>query len=138
MSKVYFNHTTKLEVVKLGLVPAATIALTKVGDKFHYGVAICSRFDNFSKKDGREVAENRLKQGFGELEIPAPLKDLSEKEQCLNMLYNLAATVVVKNRKWKKKVTKFNMAQKLPVSKKEPYNSDADIQSWQSPRYHYY
>lgn len=117
MSKVYFNHTTKLEVVKLGLVPAATIALTKVGDKFYYGVAICSRYDNFSKKFGREVAENRLKQGFGELEIPAPLKDLSEKEQCLNMLYNLAATVVVKNRKWKKKVTKFNMAQKLPNAK---------------------
>jgi hypothetical protein len=102
-------------VVKLGLVPAATIALTKVGDKFHYGVVICSRYDNFSKKFGREVAENRLKQGFGVLDIPAPIQGLSEKEQCLNMLYNLAASVVVKNKKWKKRVTKFNIAQKLPA-----------------------
>ena len=123
MSKVYFNHTTKLEVTKLGIVPAATIALTKVGDKFHYGVSICSRYDNFSKKHGREVAENRMKQEFGVLEIPAPLSNATEKEQCLTMLYNLAASVVIKNKKWKKKVTKFNMGQKLPQAKVIPMES---------------
>ena len=113
MSKVYFNHTTKLHWVKMGLIPAVTIALTKVDDKFHYGIAICSKYDNFSKKHGREIAENRLKQGFGEVEVPKTLLGLSEKEQCLTMLYSLATSVVVKNKKWKKRVTKFNIAQRL-------------------------
>lgn len=117
MSKVYFNHTTKLSVVKQGYVPAATIALTKVGNQFHYGVAICSRYDNFSKKYGREVATARLEQNFGVLDVPKPMEGLTEKEQCLNMLYSLAASVVIKNKKWKKRVTKFNMAQKLPGAK---------------------
>jgi hypothetical protein len=112
MSKVFFTHTTKLDIVKAGVVPAATIAIKRVGNKFHYGVAICSKFDNFSKKYGREVAENRLNQEFGILDIPAPLANLSEREATLAQLYNLAASVVVKSKKWKKRVTKFNLAQK--------------------------
>lgn len=111
MSQTFFTHTTKLDVVKDGLVPAATIALKKVGNKFHYGVAICSKYDNFSKKFGRETAEGRLNQEFGVLDIPAPLRDLPEREACLIQLYNLAASVVVKSKKWKKRVTKFNLAQ---------------------------
>lgn len=113
MSKVYFNHTTKLRVVKEGYVPAATIALKRVGDKFHYGVAICSKYDNFSKKLGREVAINRMEQGFGVLEVPKPLIELSENEACLSQLYNIAASVVLKNKKWKKKITKFNKLAKI-------------------------
>jgi len=112
MSKVFFTHTTKLDIVKDGLVPAATIAIKKVGNKFHYGVAICSKYDNFSKRYGREVAENRLNQGFGVLDIPSPLKDVEDRPATLAQLYNLAASVVVKNKKWKKRITKFNLAQK--------------------------
>lgn len=135
MSKVYFNHTTKLDVVKFGLVPAATIALTKVDDKFYYGVSICSKYDNFSKKFGREVAQNRLEQGFGVLEVPDIVKELPEKQQCLAMLYNLSATIVLKNRKWKKKITKFNLGQKLPQGKIISFESSyPDHSSNQQPR----
>lgn len=113
MSKVYFSHTTKLRVVKMGLVPASTIAIKKVGDNFHYGVSICSKYDNFSKKYGREIAENRLNQGFGILPVPKPLQDLPEKEACLHQLYNLAASTILKNRKWKRKVTAFNKLKQI-------------------------
>lgn len=118
MSKVYYSHTTKLEVTKLGLVPACTIALTKRGEKFIYGVSICSKYDNFSKKYGREVAENRMEQEFGTLDVPKILNGLSEKEACLQQLYNLVTSVVTKNKKWKKKITKFNMQNKQGVTAK--------------------
>lgn len=113
MSKVYYNHTTKLRIVKKGYVPAATIALKMEDGKFKYGVAICSKYDNYSRKYGREIAENRLNQGFGEMEIPAPLKDLPEQEACLAQLYNIVQSVVLKNRKWKRRVTKFNLQAKV-------------------------
>jgi hypothetical protein len=123
MSKTFFSHTSKLEITKLGIVPVATIALKKVGDEFHYGVAICSRFDNFSKKSGREIAENRLNQGFGKLPVPKVLSGYSEKEACLAQLYNLVTSVVVKNKKWKKRITKFNLglASTTPVINMETY-----------------
>ncbi len=113
MSKVYYAHTTKLPIVKEGYVPPATIAITMVGGIFRYGISICSRYDNFSKKSGREIAENRLNNYFGSLPIPELLRSLPEKQACLSQLYNLTASVVVKNRKWKKRITKFNLAQKL-------------------------
>lgn len=133
MSKTYFSHTTKLEVTKLGIVPAATIALKKVGNEFHYGISICSIYDNFSKKSGREISENRLNQGFGVLPVPAVLEGLTEKQACLAQLYNLVESVVCKNRKWKKRITKFNLGQKggTPVIKMADY---PDHSSNQEPR----
>ncbi len=113
MSKVYYNHTTRLEVTKRGIVPACTIALTKRGNKFIYGVSICSKYDNFSKKFGREVAEGRLQQEFGTMDVPKVLQDLTEKEACLQQLYNLTTSVVLKNKKWKRKVSSFNKANKI-------------------------
>lgn len=121
MSQVYYNHTTKLNVVKDGYVPAATIALRKEGNNFVYGVSICSKYDNFSKKYGREIALNRLERNFKVTEIPADLmkaaeaEGMGEKGICLPFLYQLAASVTTKNRKWKKKITKFNLEQKTPV-----------------------
>ena len=117
MSKVYFIHTTRLRIVKAGLVPASTVAIAKVNGEFHYGIAICSKYDNFSKKYGRETAQNRLENNFGIVKIPPNFARLTEKQQCLEMLYNLAASVTSRNKKWKKKVTKYNMAQKLPEAK---------------------
>lgn len=133
MSKVYFSHTTKLEVTKLGIVPAATIALKRVGDEFHYGVSICSLYDNFSKKSGREIAENRLNNGFGTLPVPKVLEGMTEKQACLAQLYNLVSSVVCRNRKWKKRITKFNMGQKgtTPVVNMTDY---PDHSSNQQPR----
>jgi hypothetical protein len=113
MSKVYFSHTTKLGIVKSGYSPAATVAIKKEGDKFYYGVSICSKYDNFSKKYGRRVAEERMNQEFGVLEIPKPLQDLDDRQASLHQLYNIVASVVLKPKKWKKKVTKFNMTAKV-------------------------
>jgi hypothetical protein len=84
----------------------------RVGDKFNYGVSICSKYDNFSKKSGREIAENRLQQGFGVMDVPKPIINMPERESSLEQLYNLVASVVVKNKKWKKRITKFNLEQK--------------------------
>jgi hypothetical protein len=123
MSKVYYYHTTKLKPVKRKQVPASTIALKKVGDKFYYGISICSRQDNFSKKFGRETAELRMNSGFGILDVPKAFSDLSDHEACIAQLCNLAASTVLKNRKWKKKITKFNQEQRLYTTKIVPYGS---------------
>lgn len=113
MSKVYFNHTTKLEAVKKGLAPAATIALRREGNEFHYGITICSRYDNYNKAQGREIALARLEQGFYKTTIPSDLalieSKIGEKEMCLTFLYQLSASVTMKSRKWRKRITRFNM-----------------------------
>ena len=107
MSRTYYNHTSKFQVVKEKVVPASTIALKREGNFFYYGIAICSKFDNFSKKIGREIAENRRKEGFGELEIPENLLGVPEEESCLYMLYNMTKSVIIKNKKWKRDITRY-------------------------------
>ena len=127
MSQVYFNHTSKLEVVKQGLVPPTTIALKKEGLNFIYGIAICSKYDNFSKKHGREIAANRMENRFRTTEIPKEMlkSDLTEKQMCLIFLYQLAFSVTLKNKSWKKKITRFNINLKTPViSINKKYDSD--------------
>jgi hypothetical protein len=113
MSQVYYNHTTKQTPVKMGLATPATIALKRDGNDFVYGVTICSKYDSFSKKLGREMAEARLNQGFRRTTIPVELlsleTELGEKQMCLAFLYQLSASVTANSRKWKKKVTRFNI-----------------------------
>lgn len=115
MSKVYYNHTHTLPPVREGLRPAATIALKRVGNDFHYGIAICSKYDNFSKKYGRKVAEERLEKKFRISSIPKDLlsheEQLGEQGIILIFLYQLAKAVTINSKKWKKKVTKFNLEQ---------------------------
>lgn len=112
MSQVYYNHTTKQLGVKFGVIPPATIALVREGNNFKYGVTICSKYDNFQKKTGREIAENRMKQGFRTTPVPASLleleKEIGEKAANLTFLYQLSSSVSLHTRKWKKKITKFN------------------------------
>lgn len=113
MSKVYFNHTTKQRLVKMGLVPATTIALKREGKEFHYGVSMCSRGDNFNKEQGRKIAETRMEQGFRRTTIPADLlaleEQIGEKGMCLAFLYVLTESLVVNSRRWKKRITRHNM-----------------------------
>lgn len=128
MSKVFFVHTTKLDIVKWGVVPAATIALSKEGDKFKVGVTICSKYDNFSKKYGREIAQKRLDQGFMTMDVPKPLEGLNEKEACLTQIYQIASSVVSRSKKWKKKITRFEQGLKTKVVPIETvvHNSSAE------------
>lgn len=116
MSEVYFNHTTKQIPVKMGLAPAASIAIKKEGDFFVYGITICSKYDSFSKKEGRERALGRLNEGFRKTAIPTELvkfgQENGEKRMILTFLYQLSASVSANSRKWKKKITRFNIANK--------------------------
>lgn len=129
MAKTFFSHTSKLDVTKAGVVPASTVAVQIDGNTIKFGVSICSKYDNFSKKYGREVAENRMNQGFGVIEMPKPLVGLDERTASLAQLYNIVASVVTKNRKWKKRITKFNLAQKsgakvVPISEYPDHSSN--------------
>lgn len=113
MSKVYFNHTTKNEAVKQRLVPPATIALKRVGNTFHYGVAICSMNDNYDKAQGRAIAEQRMEEGFRVTAIPEELLKIEsvvgECAMTRSFLYQISTSLVVNSRRWRKKVTRFNM-----------------------------
>lgn len=108
--QVFFNHTTKHDLVKDGHSPKATIAVALSPDEqsIKYGISICSRMDNFSKVKGREQAQKRLENSFGVIEIPRELKGESQRKKCLTMLYRISASVVMRGRKWKRKVTSYN------------------------------
>lgn len=112
MSEVYFNHTTKNEAVKQGFAPASTVAIRREGNSFVYGVAICSAYDSFSKKAGREIATARLNERFRVTPIPEGLlafeKEVGEKQITLTFLYMLSKSITASPKKWVKKVTKFN------------------------------
>jgi hypothetical protein len=123
VSQTYYNHTTKHEFVKMGLVPPATVALKRVGNTFVYGMAICSRMDNYNKNKGRELAQERMNKGFGKVAIPEQLlameEKIGEKGICIAFLYGIANSLVARNKRWKRKVTKFNKEQSTRIEVKE-------------------
>lgn len=108
MSKVYYNHTSKLEATKSHKAPACTIALQRTGDLFYYGIAICSRKDNFSKSVGREIANSRLQSSFGTMPVPPKLMDMPESQACRLQLFHITESVVRNNNRWRRKLNKFN------------------------------
>ena len=114
-TKVFYYHTTKLSITKRGLVPPCTIAVQKDGDKIIYGLSICSKHDNFNRKAGREIAELRMNNGFGYISVEkvllqkkAPLKDITDEQLVLTVLWSLVKSIVTRHRKWKSKLSKFN------------------------------
>lgn len=114
-TKVFYYHTTKLSITKRGLIPPCTIAVQKDGDKIIYGLSVCSKYDNFSRKSGREIAELRMNGGFGYISVEkvllqkkAPLKDITDEQLVLTVLWSLVKSIVTKHRKWKSKLSKFN------------------------------
>jgi hypothetical protein len=114
-TKVFYYHTTKLSITKKGLVPPCTIAVQKDGDKIIYGLSVCSKYDNFSRKSGREIALLRMISGFGCISVEkvllqkkAPLKDITDEQLVLTVLWSLVKSIVTKHRKWKSKLSKFN------------------------------
>lgn len=118
MSQVSFFHTSKFGAVKQKLAPAATIALKRDGNDFVYGVTICSKYDNFSKKEGRERALARAEQEFRRTRIPESLLSHEGKELTANQvdrifLVQLGQSVTKQHKKWKKKITKFNLGAKV-------------------------
>jgi hypothetical protein len=121
-SKIYFYHTTKLNWVKLGLVQPCTIAIRKQGDIFEYGIAICSKDDNFNKKLGRELATERLLKGFGSINVRDSWKSykLSENDthfMLMEQLRSLAESSVTNQKKWFKRLRNFNHSQVVETVK---------------------
>jgi len=112
MEKVYFSHTSKSEGVKKGFRRPATIGLklSSDGKNFLYGITICSKQDNFSRKIGREIVQERINTNFGCIPVPKSFDDLNDKKKCLTMLYSLSSSVYIREKKWKKAITKFNNA----------------------------
>lgn len=69
MSKVFYLHTEP-QACWYGEKrdnSRATIACTTDGQTIQYGYAICSPDDNFSRTKGREMAEKRMREGFGSI-----------------------------------------------------------------------
>lgn len=112
----YYNHTSKLPAVQMGYLPMASLAITMDGDKLKYGIAICHNQDNFSRKAGRAIAQARAENGFGVMPIPTAdliaKKDYTyeewQKHVCLKALYNLTESLLLKSRKWRKRLEKWN------------------------------
>lgn len=96
----------------------ATVALQKIGDTIHYGVTVCSAEDNFNKKEGRALAERRLKAGYGKFDIPVDLaKDLKFKDEhalCLYFLRNMVNSIEKDIRKVQFKIGKKKMPPRGP------------------------
>jgi hypothetical protein len=117
MSEVFIFHTTKLRAVKLKLAPAATIALKRDGNDFVYGVTLCSKSNNFSKKSGREIAIGRMNQEFRRTPIPQDFldheKEIGPKVMCRIFTVQLGQSITRKSKVWKKKITKFNQGAKV-------------------------
>lgn len=95
----------------------ATIALKKEGDKYKYGIAICSVDDNFNKHFGKMLAEKRLQRGFGEIPV-AKLAEFtkdknSEETKALRVLSQLKNTVQQKLPKYKRKLEEWQKNQNM-------------------------
>lgn len=98
-TKVYFGYTPYIprDVAKEWEVEAsrATIAMKKEGNTILYGVSICSHDDNFVKKAGRAIAEERLNMFPQFIEIPPNLgehtkpKLKDDHDICLYFLRNM-------------------------------------------------
>lgn len=92
-----------------------TIALQKIGGEIHYGVSVCSEEDNFSKKEGRAMAEARLKGGYGKYmldpELAAGYHD--DHELCLYLLRNMANSVAKDIRKTQQKIGKKKLPKEI-------------------------
>lgn len=73
-TKVYFGYTPYIpkNLAEEWDMEAsrATIAMRKEGNAILYGVSICSHNDNFNKKEGRTLAEERLNRSPQFIEIP--------------------------------------------------------------------
>lgn len=104
-----------------------TIALQKIGNEIHYGISVCSEDDNFNKKEGRAMAEARLKGGYGQytLDKDSVVRFAAEfhddHELCLYLLRNMANSVARDIRKTQQRIGKKRLPKetRLLVASKE-------------------
>lgn len=102
--RIYFGFTPHIDPTDLDILFAlqsgflstarGTVALTIVGDTVHFGIAICSEGDNFSRSTGRQYAGDRLKNGgpgSGKFKVPPKLRPsyLDDHDLSLALLDNM-------------------------------------------------
>lgn len=123
MAKVFYAYTPHPteELKAYGLGERATVAARLVDGKFEYGVAICRADDNFSRVEGKEWALKRLEEGFGSTvyndHYQLIAKYYAEQEEYKNdgteratiqFVNDLAKSVFLKMKKYKRKLANFN------------------------------
>lgn len=89
--KIYYAYTPYVDskvARRYGIdTPRATVALRRVGNEIHYGVSICSSEDNFEKKKGRQLAEDRMKEGFGKFPIAQGVSERFDDDHALSLYF---------------------------------------------------
>lgn len=97
--KVYYAYTPYIELLHSNAFgwprERATVALKKIGNEMHYGISVCSAKDQFVRKVGREMAEQRLEEGFGMFTLTRGVIDRfkDDHELCLYFLNNMVNNV---------------------------------------------
>lgn len=69
-----------------GVSTRMTLAYNASKDGIDFGASFCSTNDNFSRKTGRNIAENRLKNT--PFFIPMPNAHIQDRHTILNAIYN--------------------------------------------------
>lgn len=105
-TKVYYGYTPYIpkNLAEEWEIEAsrATIAIRKDGNAILYGVSICSHNDNFIRKEGRALAEERLNKSPKFIEVPeslikhAGLKD--DHDICLYFLRNMIKSLTKRDK----------------------------------------
>lgn len=106
--QIFFLHTQPEEPGYQQIGNRATVAIKRVGNALFWGLAICTEGDNFSKEKGRELASQRLAEGFGIVKDTGFFKLFETESQLLMYTAsNLAAKVSRNFNKWKHRLNDF-------------------------------
>lgn len=131
VGKIYHSFTPHVdpisrEVVWKGATTArVAIAVRKVGNDIQYGMTVCSETENFCRKLGRELAEDRLingGQGSGSFTIPPKLlamfyaEKMDDHDISIYMLQNMIDSMTSnKIRKLQRKIGEERLARKVKM-----------------------
>ncbi len=106
--QVFYLHTEPEEKGYQHLGNRATIALKRVDGVILWGLAICGDGDNFEKKTGREIALERLNEGFGRIMDNGHFASYeTESELLLGHANGIAAKVSGNYNKWKHRINAY-------------------------------
>lgn len=116
----FYLHTEPLEPAVPSWGPRATVAVSMVGDSIFWGIAICSDNDNFERAKGRELAAQRMQNGFGRIQARgAYFEKFETVSQCLcDQASGIAAKVMDNFNKWKHRINEFE--ENLAATVEEP------------------
>lgn len=102
-NQIYYFHTKPTN--KGHQEDRGTLACRIDNDHIVYGISVCTKEDNFSKAKGREIAEKRMKQGYGQMPIDGFYKDFNDPHKAvIEFGKRLVTAICKKPAKYKRKV----------------------------------